>query len=234
MSYATTNPYTGEVLKTFPNATDAEVKQAIEKAHTAFLAWRQTSFVTRAAIMQKAADLLRKDVNDYAELLTLEMGKLFTEAKAEVGLSARIFEYYAWNAERLLAREWLPVADIAEGEAILVHQPLGVLLCIEPWNFPYYQVARILAPQLSAGNTLLLKHASNVPQCALAIEALVRRAGFPRGTFQTLLIDSAQVEMVLADDRIAAVTVTGSEAAGRAIAAQAGWFLKKSVLELGG
>ncbi len=163
MAYASTNPYTGEVVKTFPEATDAEVVQAIENAHTAFMSWKKTSFADRAKIMQKAADILRRDSAAYAKLLTLEMGKLASEAQAEVELSARIFEYYATNAKALLAPEKLPVADLAEGEAVLVHDPLGVLLAVEPWNFPYYQVARIIAPQLSAGNTILLKHAGIVP-----------------------------------------------------------------------
>tara|TARA_R110000850_G_scaffold100302_3_gene207488 strand:- start:203 stop:694 length:492 start_codon:yes stop_codon:yes gene_type:complete len=163
MAYATTNPYTGEVVKTFPDATDAEIIKAIEDADKAFSSWKETSFASRAKIMQKAADLLRKDLAGYAKLLTLEMGKIISEAKAEVELSAAILEYYANNAETLLASETLPVADPAEGEAIIVHEPLGVLLAVEPWNFPYYQVARIIAPQLSAGNTMLLKHAGIVP-----------------------------------------------------------------------
>ena len=186
MSYATVNPYTGETLKTFPTATDAEVQAAIDQAHAAFLDWRKTSFAERAAILQKAADLLRKDADRYARLLTLEMGKLLTEAHAEVELSAKILEYYVRNAEALLKPEKLPVLDAAEGEAVLVHEPLGVLLAIEPWNFPYYQIARILAPQLSAGNTMLLKHASNVPQSAAAFEALMREAGLPAGAFINL------------------------------------------------
>ncbi|GAB9104470.1 hypothetical protein BDS110ZK14_45200 [Bradyrhizobium diazoefficiens] len=180
MAYATTYPYTGEVLETFPTATDAEVARAIDAAHAAFLALRETSFAARGAILQKAADLLRKDADAYAKLLTLEMGKLFTEAKAEVELSAKIFEYYVQNAESLLRPEKLTVADPAEGEAVIVCEPLGVLLAIEPWNFPYYQIARIIAPQLSAGNTMLLKHASNVPQSAAAFERLMREAGCPR------------------------------------------------------
>jgi len=186
MAYATTNPYTGEVLKTFPDATDAEIIKAIENADTAFSSWKQTSFAARAKIMQKAAYLLREDLAGYAKLLTLEMGKITSEAKAEVELSAAILEYYANNAERLLASEKLVVADPAEGEAIIVHDPLGVLLAVEPWNFPYYQVARIIAPQLSAGNTMLLKHAGIVPQCAAAFEALMLEAGLPKDVFQNL------------------------------------------------
>ncbi|GGF64706.1 succinate-semialdehyde dehydrogenase [Azorhizobium oxalatiphilum] len=234
MAYATTNPYTGEVVKTFPDATDADVASAIEKAHVAFLGWRETSFAQRAQVMQKAADLLRRNEESCARLLTLEMGKLLGEAKAEVELSARIFEYYAQKAEALLAPEKLPVADPAEGEAVLVCEPLGVLLAIEPWNFPYYQIARIIAPQLSAGNTMLLKHASNVPQSAALFEALMLEAGLPAGAFQNLYATRSQIEMILNDPRVHGVALTGSEGAGATIAAQAGKALKKSTMELGG
>ena len=234
MSYATVNPYTGETLKTFPTATDADVQAAIDQAHAAFLDWRKTSFAERAAILQKAADLLRKDADRYARLLTLEMGKLLTEAHAEVELSAKILEYYVRNAEALLKPEKLPVLDAAEGEAVLVHEPLGVLLAIEPWNFPYYQIARILAPQLSAGNTMLLKHASNVPQSAAAFEALMREAGLPAGAFINLYMAHSQIELVLNDPRVHGVALTGSEAAGSIVAAAAGKALKKSTMELGG
>jgi succinate-semialdehyde dehydrogenase/glutarate-semialdehyde dehydrogenase len=234
MAYATTNPYTGEVLEAFPEATDAEVARAVANAHAAFLSWKNTSFAARAGIMQKAADILRRDSEAYARLLTLEMGKLIAEAKAEVELSARILEYYAEKAETLLAPEKLPVADPAEGDAVLVHEPLGVLLAIEPWNFPYYQIARIIAPQLSAGNTMLLKHASNVPQCAAAFEKLMREAGLPDGAFQNLYATRSQVEYILNDPRVHGVALTGSESAGAIIAAQAGKALKKSTMELGG
>jgi len=209
MTFATTNPYTGEVLKTFPEASEAEVKEAIGRADIAFQSWRQTSFAKRAGVMQKAADILRRDINTYAPLLTLEMGKLLTEAKAEVELSASIFEYYAKNAETLLTPEKLPVADPAEGEAILVSDPLGVLLAIEPWNFPYYQIARIIAPQLSAGNTMLLKHAANVPQCAAAIEKLMREAGLPDGAFINIYAGHDKVEMILNDPRCASSGFSG-------------------------
>lgn len=234
MAYTTTYPYTGEVLKTFPTASDDEVAQAIGAAHKAFLTWRDTPFATRGAILQKAADLLRQGADDYAKLLTLEMGKLFAEAKAEVELSAKIFEYYVHNAERLLRPEKLVVADPAEGEAEIVCDPLGVLLAIEPWNFPYYQIARIIAPQLSAGNTMLLKHASNVPQCAAAFEKLMREAGLPDGAFINLYATRSQVEMIINDPRVHGVALTGSEDAGAVVAAQAGKALKKSTMELGG
>jgi NAD-dependent aldehyde dehydrogenases len=234
MAYATVNPYTGETLKTFPNATDTEVQAAIAAAHETFLVWRTAGFAQRAKIMQRAADLLRRDAKEYAKLLTLEMGKLLAEAEAEVELSARIFEYYVQNAERLLAPEKLPVREAAEGEVLLVHEPLGVLLAIEPWNFPYYQIARIIAPQLAAGNTVLLKHASNVPQSAARFEKLMLEAGLPKGAFTNLYATRAQIEMILNDPRVHGVALTGSEEAGAVVAAQAAKALKKSTLELGG
>ena len=234
MTYATTNPYTGEVLKTFPDATDAEITQAIEDAHTAFLSWKKTSYSERAGIMQKAADLLRKDIDAYAKLLTLEMGKVAPEAKAEVELSAAIFEYYAKNAEKLLAPEKLPVADMTEGDAVLVHEPLGVLLAVEPWNFPYYQVARIIAPQISAGNTMLLKHAGIVPQSSAACEKLMLEAGLPKGVFKNLYAAHSQTEQIINHPLVRGVALTGSEGAGAVVASTAGKALKKSTLELGG
>jgi len=234
MTYKSTNPYTAEVLKTFANTTDAEVKQAIDKAHSAFLAWKDVSFTERGRILQKAADLLRRDVDRYARLLTLEMGKLFSEAKAEVELSAKIFEYYVRNADQLLKAEKVPVLDPAEGEAMLVCEPLGVLLAVEPWNFPYYQIARIIAPQLAAGNTMLLKHASIVPQCAAAFDKLMKEAGLPDGAFTNLFATYAQLETIINDPRVQGVALTGSEGAGSIIAAAAGKALKKSTMELGG
>ena len=234
MAYATTNPFTNETIKTFPNATNEEVKAALDTANDAFLAWRETTFETRGKILQKAADLLRKDADEYAKLLTLEMGKLFAEAKAEVELSAKILEYYVRNAEELLKPEKLPVLDPAEGDAVLVCDPLGIILAIEPWNFPYYQIARILAPQLSAGNVLILKHASNVPQSAAAFEKLMLDAGLPKGCFTNLYATREQIEMIINDPRVHGVALTGSEAAGAVVAAQAGSALKKSTMELGG
>lgn len=162
MAYATTNPFTEEQVKVFPSPTDAQVDAALDKGHAAFKKWKNTTFAERARVLQKAADLLRANVDEYSKLLTLEMGKLYAEAKAETELSAAIFEYYAVNAERLLAPEVLPLASVKEGRAKIVFEAQGILLAIEPWNFPYYQVARIIAPQLSAGNVVILKHASNV------------------------------------------------------------------------
>ncbi|MFM2484461.1 NAD-dependent succinate-semialdehyde dehydrogenase [Celerinatantimonas yamalensis] len=234
MAYATTNPYTGKLIESFPDATDEQVSQALTDSHAAFSSWKQISYSDRASILQKAADILRKNSDNYAKLLTLEMGKLFAEAQAEVELSAQILEYYVEHAERLLAPEKLPVSDASEGEAVLVHDPLGILLAIEPWNFPFYQIARILAPQLSAGNVLLLKHASNVPQCAHAFEQLMLDAGLPQGCFTNLYATRHQIEMILNDPRVHGVALTGSEDAGAIIAATAAKALKKSTMELGG
>lgn len=234
MAYQTINPYTGQLVKSFPDASDAEVKQAIETGHKTFLAWRETSFAQRAQILQKAANLLRERSQEYASILTMEMGKIIGEAEAEVELSAKILEYYVKHAEKLLAPEKLPVEDPAEGEAVLVNEPLGIILAIEPWNFPFYQIARILAPQLSAGNVLLLKHASNVPQSAAAFEKLMLDAGLPVGGFKNLYATRHQIELILNDPRVHGVALTGSEGAGAEVAAQAGRALKKSTLELGG
>lgn len=234
MAYATTNPYTGETLQTFPDATDQEVHEALTAAHNAFLDWRETSFAQRGRIMEQAAAILRAEVDDYARLVTLEMGKLFAEAKAETILSAEIFEYYARNAEKLLAPEKLPVATPDEGEAMLVHQPQGIVFAVEPWNFPYYQIARIIAPQLSAGNTVVLKHASNVPQCAAIFEKLMLQAGLPSGAFRNLYLARHHTEIVLNDPRVCGVALTGSEGAGAVVASIAGKALKKATMELGG
>lgn len=234
MAYATINPFTAEQVKTYPQATDAEIDAALDKAHEAFLVWRETSFAERTKVLQAAADILRRDSDAYSRLLTLEMGKLYSEAKAETELSAAIFEYYAKNAERLLAPEDLPVANASEGRAKIIHQPLGVLLAVEPWNFPFYQVARIIAPQLAAGNTVVLKHASNVPQSAEAMEKLMHEAGLRPGAFQNLFPTHAQVSRIIADHRVRGVALTGSEGAGAKVAAEAGNALKKCTMELGG
>jgi succinate-semialdehyde dehydrogenase/glutarate-semialdehyde dehydrogenase len=225
------NPANGDVLQTFtPLATDALLSK-IALAQTAFDQYADIPLAHRALCMRKLANLLETETGELAALITAEMGKPITQSRAEILKCASVCRYYADHAARILAPE--PI-DIGANDAYVRWDPLGVILAVMPWNFPFWQVFRFLAPALMAGNVGLLKHASNVPQCALAIEALVRRAGFPRGTFQTLLVEASQVEMILADDRVAAVTLTGSEAAGRAIAAQAGWLIKKTVLELGG
>lgn len=234
MTYATINPYTGNTVKTFPDATDADVAKALDDGHGAFQVWKATSVSMRVAVLKKAASLLRARHTDYARLLTLEMGKLLAEAEAEVELSAAIFDYYVENAETMLAPEQLPCKDPAVIEAHLVHEPLGIILAIEPWNFPYYQIARIIAPQLAAGNVVVLKHASNVPQCADAFERLMREAGLPIGGFKNLYATRDQIETIINDPRVHGVALTGSEAAGAVVAAQAGMALKKSTMELGG
>lgn len=234
MAYQTTNPYTGEILKTFPDATDAQVAQALERGHAAFQQWRLQPVRERVTFLQKAADLLRARHTEYAKLLTTEMGKLLAEAEAEVELSAAILEYYVKHAEAELAPQPLPCEDPVVSEAQLVHEPLGIILAIEPWNFPYYQIARIMAPQLAAGNVILLKHASNVPQSAAAFEKLMQETGLPAGCFQNLYATRGQIETIINDPRVQGVALTGSEGAGALVAAQAGRALKKSTMELGG
>ncbi|GAN70474.1 NAD-dependent succinate-semialdehyde dehydrogenase [Acetobacter syzygii] len=234
MAYASTNPYTGEVVKTFADATDQDVQAALDASYAAFQSWRDAPFAERSKVMASAAKILRDNLDDYAALLTLEMGKVFGEAKAEVILSAEIFEYYAEHAERLLAAEPLPVKNPEEGQAMLVHEPQGIVFAIEPWNFPYYQIARIIAPQLSAGNTVILKHASNVPQCAAAFDDLMVKAGLPDGAFRNLYLARHHTETVLNDPRVCGVALTGSEGAGAIVASVAGKALKKATMELGG
>jgi succinate-semialdehyde dehydrogenase/glutarate-semialdehyde dehydrogenase len=231
MPIQSVNPANGVLLRSFTPLTSEALLEKIALAGTAFAEYASVPLSHRELCMRKLADLLVSETDELAALITAEMGKPVVAARAEVVKCASACIYYADHAERILAPE--PV-EIGANDAYVRWDPLGVVLAVMPWNFPFWQVFRFLAPALMAGNVGLLKHASNVPQCALAIEELTRRAGFPRGVFQTLLIEASQVEMVLADERVAAVTVTGSEAAGRAIAAQAGWLIKKSVLELGG
>lgn len=234
MQYATVNPYTGKTLKTFDFATDAQIDAALATAHQAFLSWRQTSLESRAALLQRAADLLRKDARRYAEILTMEMGKIIGEAEAEVALCANILEYYVQHGAAPLAPRTLPAKGFADGDAQLVKEPLGVLLAIEPWNFPFYQVIRITAPQLTAGNVIVLKHAEIVPQSALAMVQLLRDAGAPEGLLTNLFLTHDGASRVINDKRVRGIALTGSERAGSAVAAQAGKAMKKSTLELGG
>jgi succinate-semialdehyde dehydrogenase/glutarate-semialdehyde dehydrogenase len=231
MSIQSINPATGEVLRSFEPLGPEAIRAKIGIAHAAFRAYGEIPLEHRALCMRKLAGILEHEVEELATLLTHEVGKTLESSRQEVRKCASGCRYYAENAARILSEEPIPT-DL--NNSYVRWDPLGVVLAVMPWNFPFWQVFRFLAPALMAGNVALLKHSSNVPQCAIAIEALVRRAGFPRGTFQTLLIESRQVESVLSDERVAAVTVTGSEAAGRAVAAQAGWLVKRSVLELGG
>lgn len=225
------NPATGVLLRSFDALTAEAVGAKLALAADAAKSYPRNSLEQRVFWMRRLASLLDADIEELASLMTAEMGKTLAAARQEVLKCAAVCRYYADNAAHILAPEPIPTEY---ADSYVRYDPLGVVLAVMPWNFPLWQVFRFAAPALMAGNVGLLKHASNVPQCALAIEALIRRAGFPRGTFQTLLLEPRQVETLLADDRVAAVTVTGSEAAGRAIAAQAGWLIKKSVLELGG
>ena len=234
MQYATVNPYTGQTVQTYDFATDAQIDAALATAHQTFLAWRQTSLESRAALLQRAADLLRADARRYAEILTLEMGKVIGEAEAEVELCAQILEYYVQHGAAPLAPRTLKAKGFADGDAQLVKEPLGVLFAIEPWNFPFYQVIRITAPQVTAGNVIVLKHAEIVPQSALAMVELFRQAGAPEGLLTNLFLTHDGASRVINDKRVKGIALTGSERAGSAVAAQAGKAMKKSTLELGG
>jgi succinate-semialdehyde dehydrogenase/glutarate-semialdehyde dehydrogenase len=225
------NPATGETLATHETLTDAELEEKLARAQERFLSYRDTALDDRARWMQAAAELLESEKRHWGELMTREMGKPIGAAVAEAEKCAWVCRYYAENAADFLADE--PVRAEAE-RSFIRYQPLGPILAVMPWNFPFWQLFRFAAPALMAGNVGLLKHASNVPGCALAIEEIFRQAGFPDGAFQTLLIGSDRVEAVLDDDRVRAATLTGSEAAGAAVAAAAGRRIKKTVLELGG
>jgi succinate-semialdehyde dehydrogenase/glutarate-semialdehyde dehydrogenase len=231
MSIATINPATGKTIQVFQPHTPARINECLNRAVAAYGEHRRTSFSDRATRMRAAAEILDAECRDLGRLMTLEMGKPYKAAIAEAEKCATACRYYAENAERFLADEPVPVEG---GKAWVAFQPIGAVLAIMPWNFPFWQVFRFAAPALMAGNVGILKHASNVPQCALAIEDIFRRAGFLEGAFQTLLVGSEAVEGLIADPRIAAVTLTGSESAGRSVGGTAGSNLKKSVLELGG
>lgn len=231
MAIESINPASGKLLRRFEALTEAQMRQRIQIAADAFRSYRAVPVEHRALWMRKLATLLEAETEDLATIITCEMGKPLGASRQEVLKCATVCRFYAENAARMLAPE--PVQTEASSSYVR-WDPLGIVLAVMPWNFPFWQVFRFLAPALMAGNVGLLKHAPNVPQCALAIESLTRRAGFPRGSFQALLLETPQVEAVLGDERVAAVTLTGSEAAGRAVGAQAGWLIKKSVLELGG
>ena len=224
------NPATGRLLRTFEALSDEAIDSKIAIAHAAFRAYREVPLEHRALCMRKLAAILKHEVEELATVATEEVGKTIVSSRQEVLKCALGCRYFADHAAEILADE--PIAT--EQTSYVRWEPLGIVLAVMPWNFPFWQVFRFAAPALMAGNVALLKHASNVPQTALLIESLIRRAGFPRGTFQTLLIDSSQVETALYDERVRAVTLTGSEPAGRAVAAQAGSLIKPSVLELGG
>jgi succinate-semialdehyde dehydrogenase/glutarate-semialdehyde dehydrogenase len=231
MPYVSLNPAANKILKTFTSWDNQKLAEVLERTHAAQNLWRGTDIAERARIMLQAANLLRERRDEFAALVTSEMGKLLREAMAEVEKCALGCEYYALHAGHFLEAE--PVETDA-GKSYVAYEPLGTVLGIMPWNFPFWQVFRFAVPALMAGNAVLLKHASSVPQCALAIEGIFREAGFPEHVFSTLLIEIGQVEDVIASPFVQAVTLTGSEAAGRRVAAQAGQHLKKCVLELGG
>jgi len=232
MSYQSKNPFDGKVARSFDEITAAQLEEKLKAAHACFTGvWRKKSFAERKTVLARAAALLRERSQEFAELATLEMGKLIQQSQGEVALSAAILDYYAEHAEAFLAPQKLVTP---KGEALVESSPIGVLFGVEPWNYPYYQVARFAAPNLMAGNVVMVKHASNVPQCALAFERLLEEAGAPAGAYTNLFISKEQVARVIDDSRIRGVALTGSEAAGAVVAAQAGKSLKKSTLELGG
>lgn len=231
MSIQSVNPATGEVLETLEPTTPAQIDTILARAHAAFTEWRGEPFARRSALMRAAARELRARKDEYALTMTREMGKPIVQSEAEVEKCAGTCDYYAEHAEAFLAEQ---TRETDASRSYVRFDPLGVVLAVMPWNFPFWQVFRFAAPGLMAGNAGVLKHASNVPRCALAIEEVFRRAGFPEGLFRTVLVDSGAVKGLIADPRIVAVTLTGSERAGRAVAEQAGHEIKKTVLELGG
>jgi succinate-semialdehyde dehydrogenase / glutarate-semialdehyde dehydrogenase len=231
MTYQSVNPHTGQLLQSFEHMSPAQLDQALDKADACFQTWKHTGFGERATFLDKAAGLLRGHVDDFARLATLEMGKRMDEARGEVRFSADILAYYARHAQDFLAPVRLAPKS---GQAHMEHSPLGVLFCVEPWNFPYYQLARVAGAQLMAGNVLVVKHAGCVPQCAAAFEKLLRDAGFPAGAYTNLRVSYGQADQIIDDPRIRGVALTGSVDAGRKVAARAGQNLKKSTMELGG
>ncbi|WP_010163359.1 NAD-dependent succinate-semialdehyde dehydrogenase [Sphingomonas sp. PAMC 26617] len=231
MAYHSLNPFDGTLVQSFDTVADADLEGKLAAAQACFETWRHTLFAERARIIAKAGALLAARTDTLARLATVEMGKRIAEARGEVAFSARIMAYYASHAEGFLAPVRL---DPAGGEAHMESSPIGVIFCVEPWNFPYYQLARVAGPHLMAGNTLVVKHAGIVPQCAIAFEALLIEAGAPVGLYTNLLISHAQSDRVIDDPRIKGVALTGSVDAGRSIAARAGQNLKVSSMELGG
>ena len=230
-SYQSVNPYDGRTLETFEELTATQLEKAIKTAETCFESWRHTTFAERAVIVAKAATLMRERVDEFAKPVTLEMGKLIAEARGEVALSADIIEYYAWNAEDFLAPQ---ILKPKLGEAVIESSPFCVLFGVQPWNFPYYQLARFAAPNLMAGNVVMVKHAGCVPRCAIAFAKLWLEAGAPAGAYTNLLISHEQVNQVIDDPRIKGIALTGGVDAARSVAARAGHNVKKTTMELGG
>ncbi|MEU3290161.1 NADP-dependent succinic semialdehyde dehydrogenase [Streptomyces longwoodensis] len=237
MPIATVNPANGETIKTYEPMDEEELERRLQLAEATFRTYRTTSFAERAALLERAADLLDEDQADIGRVMTTEMGKPVKQARAEAAKCAKAMRWYAAHAEALLADEEPDPSDVTDSgasRAVVRYRPLGPVLAVMPWNFPLWQVVRFAAPALMAGNVGLLKHASNVPQTALYLEDLFHRAGFPAGCFQTLLVGSGAIDDILRDERVKAATLTGSEPAGRAVASTAGEMIKKTVLELGG
>jgi succinate-semialdehyde dehydrogenase / glutarate-semialdehyde dehydrogenase len=231
MPIQTTNPFTNKVLKTFKEMSEVEIDNLVEQSNKSFHKWKLTTLEHRAELLNNVAKLLREQKIELAKTITLEMGKLIAQAEGEIELSANIFEYYAKNGARFLADKYL---NPEFGKAYYKHSPIGVILGVEPWNFPFYQVARFAAPNLMIGNTVMVKHASSVPQCALAIQKIFTDAGASNGVYTNLQISGKRASAMVSDSRIKGVSLTGSEEAGSSIAEQAGKYIKKSVLELGG
>jgi len=231
MAYASVNPFDNKLSKSFEEITDKQLETKLATATACFATWKQTTYAERAKIVNKAARLLHERADHFAQIMTLEMGKRISEAKGEVEFSSQILTYYAKNAERFLADVKL---HPSQGEGHMESSPIGVVFCVEPWNFPYYQLARVAGPHLMAGNTVVVKHAGCVPQCAIAFEQLWIDAGAPVGLYTNLLISHTQSDNIIDDRRIKGVALTGSTAAGRIIAAGAGKNLKPSSMELGG
>ena len=231
MGYQSLNPFDGKIIGTFEGLTNHALEAKIAAAEACFKSWRHKSFAERAAVIAKAGELMHARAGEFARIMTLEMGKRISEARGEVEFSARILAYYAKNAERFLAPVKLHPTN---GEAHMESSPIGVVFCVEPWNFPYYQLARVAGPHLMAGNALMVKHAGIVPQCAIAFEKVLIEAGAPVGLYTNLLITHNQCDQVVDDPRIKGVALTGSVEAGRSVAARAGQNLKVSSMELGG
>ncbi|MBI3319001.1 MAG: NAD-dependent succinate-semialdehyde dehydrogenase [Candidatus Omnitrophica bacterium] len=231
MPIVATNPATGAVVASYPAMSAADAVQILEQAQAAFAGWRRTGFAHRASLMKRAGALLRAQRESHARLMAMEMGKPLAQGRSEIDKCAWACDYYAEQAERFLAPETIPTDA---SKSLVVFEPLGIVLAVMPWNFPFWQAFRAAVPSLMAGNALVLKHASNVPGCALAIEACFRQAGFPDGLFRTLLVGSERVAELIEHPLVNTVTVTGSSSTGKAVAAKAGAMLKKTVLELGG
>lgn len=230
-SIKTVNPATNEVEKVFDEMSKEQVDKIILEADKAFKSWRKTSFADRAKIFHKVASIMRERKEELGKLATIEMGKLLPESIGEVLLSADIFDYYAKNAEKFLADQPL---ETPSGKAFLAYDPIGVILSVQPWNFPFYQITRSAAPNLMAGNTMVLKHASNVPQCAAIMEKIISEAGAPKGVYTNLFVSGSNITQFVGNELVKGVTLTGSEPAGASFASEAGKFVKKSTLELGG